>query len=336
VFTEPYIITEIAQAHDGSLGIAHSYIDTVAELGVAAIKFQTHYAEEESSPEEPWRVKFSLQDESRYEYWQRIEFTPEQWKGIGDHCREKQLDFISSPFSLKAVEVLEDAGVDAYKVASGEMNNILLLEAIAATGKPVILSSGMSDFEEIDRAVKLMKDSGNELTLLQCTTSYPVEPERVGLNVIKEMAERYDCSVGLSDHSGEIFAGLAAISVGASCLEVHVTFSKSMFGPDTPASLTPDQIQELVQGANWIFRARSNPVNKDEIQSEFDELRKIFTKSFAARRDLPRGTVISVEDISLKKPLKGISASTPEMVIGKRTNSEIRAGEFITLDLLEE
>lgn len=335
MFNKPYIIAEVGQAHDGSLGIAQSYIDTVADAGVDAIKFQTHYADEESTPEEPWRIKFSNQDKSRYDYWKRMEFSPEQWKGIGEHCREQQLDFISSPFSMKAVEVLAVAGVDAYKVASGEINNILLLEAIAATQKPVILSSGMSDYEEIDRAVELFKKSGNELILLQCTTSYPVEPERVGFNVIREMLERYNCKVGLSDHSGEIYAGLAAFTLGASCVEVHVTFSKSMFGPDTPSSLTPGQLQDLKKGATWICKARENPVDKDAIQSEFMELRNIFTKSFVARVNIPSGKTIEIDDIALKKPCIGIPASDADKVIGKRVNQNIKKHTFIQYTMIE-
>ena len=335
-FQTPYIIAEVGQAHDGSLGIAHSFIDAVADTRVNAIKFQTHYAEEESSPEEPWRVKFSTQDNTRFEYWRRMEFTPMQWIEIGDHCRDRKLDFISSPFSIKAIEVLEKAGVDAYKIPSGEVNNILLLKAIAGTDKPVILSSGMSDFEEIDKAINVINKSHNEIVLLQCTTQYPVQPERIGFNVIQEMAKRYGCKVGLSDHSGEIFAALAAITLGAVCIEVHVTFSKSMFGPDTAASLIPDQLKELKKGADWLSRAIANPVDKNIIPPDLIEQRKIFTKSFAARKNIAQGKVITEKDICLRKPNKGISASNYKSIIGKRASAHIRAGDFITIEMIDK
>ena len=149
----PYLIAEIGQAHEGSLGILHSYIDAVASTGVQAIKFQLHLAQAESSSYEPFRVKFSYEDQTRYDYWKRMEFTLEQWKEIKTHCDEVGLDFICSPFSNLAVDWLEEIGVKYYKIGSGEVNNLLLLEKIAQTKKPVIISSGMSSFSELDKTL---------------------------------------------------------------------------------------------------------------------------------------------------------------------------------------
>src|SRR6056297_2390453 len=146
-----FIIAEVGQAHEGSLGIAHSYIDALANTGVHAVKFQTHIADAESSIYEPFRKKFSYEDEKRIDYWRRMEFTPKQWKELKEHCEEKNLEFISSPFSNAAVDLLEDLNVSRYKIGSGEVTNLLILEKIARTGKPIILSSGMSSFDELDR-----------------------------------------------------------------------------------------------------------------------------------------------------------------------------------------
>src|SRR4051812_1035891 len=151
------IIAEIAQAHDGSVGILHSYIDALAKTGIDAIKFQTHIAEAESSEFEAFRVPFSYVDKTRYDYWKRMELSIEQWIEVRRHCDKAGLEFISSPFSCKAVDVLEEAGVNRYKIGSGEVTNLLLLEKIGATGKPVILSSGMSTMEDLDMAVGLFK-----------------------------------------------------------------------------------------------------------------------------------------------------------------------------------
>src|SRR5690242_6804505 len=164
------IIAEVAQAHDGSLGMAHAFIDAAARAGADAVKFQTHIAAAESSPQEPWRVKFSYQDASRYDYWKRMEFTEAQWVGLEQHAREKGLVFLSSPFSMQAVELLARVGVPAWKVGAGEVSNLPMLERLAATGKPVILSSGMSPWEEMDRAVEAVR---RNCAVLQCTTSYP-------------------------------------------------------------------------------------------------------------------------------------------------------------------
>src|SRR4030095_1630017 len=147
------IIGEVAQAHDGSLGMAHAYIDAVANAGADAVKFQTHIAAAESTPGEPWRVKFSRQDTTRYDYWKRMEFSEEQWRGLADHANGRGLLFLSSGFSPEAVDLLERVGVPAWKVGSGEVSNPPLLAKMARTGKPVILSSGLSDWDELDAAV---------------------------------------------------------------------------------------------------------------------------------------------------------------------------------------
>src|SRR5262245_14472502 len=148
------IVGEVAQAHEGSLGFAHAYIEAIATTGADAVKFQTHIAAAESTPLEPWRVKFSEQDASRYDYWKRMEFTEDQWCGLKKHADEKGLKFLSSPFSVEAVELLTRVGVSAWKIASGEVSNTQMFERIAATKLPVILSSGMSPLSEIDMAVE--------------------------------------------------------------------------------------------------------------------------------------------------------------------------------------
>jgi N-acetylneuraminate synthase len=246
------IIAEVAQSHDGSLGTAHAYIDAVARAGADAVKFQTHIAAAESTPEEPWRVHFSPQDATRYDYWKRMEFTEDQWKGLAEHARRSGLVFLSSAFSLEAVEMLERVGVPAWKVGAGEVTNLPMLERMARTGKPVLLSSGMSSWGELDAAVATVRHHGAEVAVLQCTTQYPCPPEKVGLNVIAQIRERYGCRVGLSDHSGTIHAGLAAAALGASLLEVHVTFSPECFGPDVPASITTAGLVQLAEGVRDV------------------------------------------------------------------------------------
>ena len=167
------IVGEVAQAHDGSLGMAHAFIDAMARTGAHAVKFQTHIARAESSAREPFRVKFSLQDETRFDYWKRMEFSEEQWDGLAKHAREKGLIFLSSPFSEEAVELLSRVGVPAWKIASGEVTNPLLFECIAQTGLPVLLSTGMSTLPEIDAAVANIQGKDLPLLVLQCTSKYP-------------------------------------------------------------------------------------------------------------------------------------------------------------------
>jgi N-acetylneuraminate synthase len=331
-----FLITEIAQAHDGSLGILHSYIDALAETGVDAIKFQTHIAEAESSLAEPFRVKFSYEDDTRYAYWKRMSFTKEQWMGIKQHCEEKGLEFMSSPFSQTAVELLEEIGMQRYKIASGEVNNFLMLEKIARTGKPIILSSGMSSLAELDEAVAFLRPYGNELSILQCTTSYPTPPERIGFNVLAELRQRYPgVRIGLSEHSSEIYTGLAAVALGAEILEFHAVFDKRMFGPDARSSLTIDQIKELVKGVRFLETALQHPVNKAD-NTAYTDLKKIFEKSLAVRNDLPAGHVLQFDDLESKKPAQqGIPASDYKLVIGRALKKAKSQYDFLSADDLE-
>ncbi len=326
---EPYIIAEIAQAHDGSLGTAHSYIDAVAGTGANAIKFQTHIAQAESSPHEPFRVKFSYVDATRYDYWKRMEFSEQQWKEIKRHCDDAGIDFISSPFSNQAVDLLESIGVSQYKIGSGEVSNFLLLEKIASTGKPVILSSGMSNLTELDEAVALLQSRGCRLSLLQCTTAYPTKPEQWGLNVLSVLKQRYGLPVGFSDHSATIYAPLAATALGAELLEFHVVFDRRMFGPDAKASLTIDETTELVRGARMIRKSLNHDIDKND-NSSFKELKNIFEKSLAVNKSLPKGHVLKFEDLEAKKPKEyGIDARNFKSVIGKSLKNELNAFDFL-------
>ncbi|MGH1387692.1 N-acetylneuraminate synthase family protein [Kordia sp.] len=326
---QTYIIAEIAQAHDGSLGMAHAYIDAVAKTGANAIKFQTHIAVAESSIHEPFRVKFSKQDATRYEYWQRMEFSLPQWKELKAHCDEVDLDFLSSPFSNAAVDLLEEVGVSCYKVGSGEVNNFLLLEKIAKTGKPIIISSGMSSFAELDETVAFLKEKNCEFSILQCTTSYPTAPKQFGLNVIQELKERYQVKIGFSDHSSGIEAGIAAATLGAEILEFHVVFDKEMFGPDAKSSLTFPETTKLVSAVRNIDEALNHPIDKKD-NSQYSELKQIFEKSLAINKDLPKGHVLTFNDLEAKKPKNyGILASKFQEVIGKTLVNDMKQWDFL-------
>ena len=330
------IIAEIAQAHDGSLGMAHSYITAVAKTGCNAIKFQTHIAEAESSIHEPFRVKFSKQDATRMEYWKRMEFTLEQWKGLKAHCDEVGLEFMSSPFSNAAVDLLEEVGVKRYKVGSGEVNNFVLLEKIAQTKKPVIISSGMSSYVELDKTITFLKARNVDFSILQCTTAYPTQPKEYGFNVIQELKNRYNVTVGFSDHSSSTEACIAATALGAEVLEFHVVFDKEMFGPDAKASLTMEETSQLVKAVKNIEIALQNPVDKSD-NSNFDSLKSIFEKSLAINKNLKAGDIISFSDLETKKPKGfGILASEYEKVLGKKINKDLSQWGFLNYDDLRE
>lgn len=330
------IIAEIGQAHDGSLGMAHSYVDALAQTGVNAIKFQTHIAEAESSEFEPFRVEFSYEDKTRFDYWKRMEFSEEQWIGLKAHCDEVGIEFLSSPFSLAAVDMLERIGVKRYKVGSGEVNNQLFLKYLSMTGKPVLLSSGMSSFEELDKSVALLRQHGIQISIFQCTTSYPTEPENWGLNAIQELKQRYRVPVGFSDHSGDIYACLFAAAQGAELFEFHAVYDKSMFGPDAKSSLTPAEVSKLVKGLRQYEQSLRNPVDKSS-NSQYSELKGIFEKSLAVNKDLPAGHVLRLEDLETKKPKgKGINAAEFQNILGARLARPLSKWEFLNKTDLDE
>lgn len=330
------IIGEVAQTHDGSLGLAHAFIDAIADGGADAVKFQTHIAHAESTPGEPWRVKFSKQDASRYDYWKRMEFTEDGWRGLKAHADERGLLFLSSPFSMEALELLERLEIAAWKVASGEVTNHLLLEAMARTGKPVMLSSGMSTLAELDSAVALVRAHHVPVAVMQCTSMYPCPPDKVGLDMLEVFRARFACPVGLSDHSGTIFAGLAAATLGCDVLEIHITLSREMFGPDVPSSITTTELRQLVDGVRFIETMRAASVNKDGMAEDLGALRKLFTKSVVLRNALGAGTTLTLDDMVVKKPGTGIPATRIRDLVGRRLKRAVAADALLAEADLED
>lgn len=323
------VVAEVAQAHDGSLGTAHAFIDACARRGVDLVKFQMHLAAEESTPSEPWRVKFSKQDASRYDYWRRMEFTFSQWQELKAHCDEAGVGFLCSPFSLEAVERLKRIGMPAWKVASGEVMNREMIDAMSETGWPIWASTGMIGWQAIDGLVAQLRMRDLPTVLFQCTTAYPTPPESVGLNVLAEMRERYGVEVGLSDHSGAPYAGLAAATLGASVLEVHATLHREAFGPDVVASLDLDQLEFLVQGVRAIESMIAHPVDKDAMAEQTAPMRALFQKSVVLREAQPAGTVLTAAHLIAKKPGTGIPASELTSCIGRTLRRAMEADSLL-------
>ena len=330
-----FVMGEVAMSHDGSLGLAHRFIDAIADAGADAVKFQTHIAAAESTPAEPFRVKFSQQDASRYDYWKRMEFTADQWDGLAAHCRDRGVLFVSSPFSLEAVDLLERIGQPLWKVASGEVSHTQLLDRLLQTGAPVVLSSGLSPIEETDWAVARVKAADVEVGVLQCTSAYPCPPERVGLNLVSEYRQRYGCWVGLSDHSATIYPGLAGVALGIDILELHVALSRDMFGPDVVASVTATELRQLVNGIRFIERMRAHPVDKDTSARETDPLRRLFTRSVVVRGPLPVGTVLDAGHLVLKKPGTGLPPTMLADLVGRRLARPVVADQLLSADDIE-
>jgi len=314
----PFIIGEIGQNHDGSLGMAHAYVNALADAGVDAVKFQTHIAAVESTQDDQFRVKFSYQDETRYDYWKRMEFTEVQWAELKNHADQRGIGFLSTPFSGAAVQLLSRIGVEAWKIGSGDTTSQEIFNSVLKSQMPIIVSSGMSSWKELDEIVEQLNANSANYSLMQCTSKYPTPLTDVGLNVLSEMKARYDCRVGLSDHSGQLAPALASVARGFSLVEIHATFDKAMFGPDVVASLTINEIKDLVNFARDLTFIDENPVDKDEMATELQQQKSLFCRSLALVKDLPAGHVLTEDDLTLKKPGSGIKWKDRHKLIGHR------------------
>ena len=327
-----FLIAEVAQSHDGSLGLAHAFVDAAAEAGADAIKFQTHIADAESTLDETFRVAFSKQDATRYDYWKRMEFSSEQWSGLAEHARAKGIVFLSSAFSVAAVELLVAVGVPAWKVGSGEFKSDDLLQRLCETGLPIVFSTGMSRWNEIEAAVALLQKHNAPLALLQCTSQYPTPFEDVGLNVIDELRERFAVPVGLSDHSGTIYPSLAAIARGANLVEIHLTLDRRLFGPDVPASLTPGEFRTICNARDAFAAFDANPVDKDEMAEKLDSMRDLFTKSLAVTRPLAVGTTLTFDMLTAKKPGTGIPTGDIDNIVGRTLIRDVSPDRLLSFE----
>ena len=321
---EPFhqsLIAEVGSVHDGSFGNAVKLIEAAAACGADTVKFQTHIAEAETLPDAPMPSYFT--GEPRMAYFRRTGFSPDQWRALAAACARVGVGFLSSPFSIEAVDLLETVGVGSYKIPSGEVTNIPLLDRVAATGKPVLLSSGMSDWKELDAAVAALR-SGGPLVILQCASAYPCPPESVGLNVIAEMRSRYSLPVGFSDHTQGMAAAFAAAALGATVIEKHFAFSRLMYGSDAANAMEPDDFKTFANGLRDIWTMQVNPVDKDDI-APFAEMKRIFEKSVVTVRPLTAGHVLTREDIAFKKPGDGIPAARWNELIGRKLSRDVPA-----------
>lgn len=328
----PFVIAEISQNHDGSLGQAHAFIDMVADCGADAVKFQTHIADEESTKWEQFRVKFSYEDRTRYDYWKRMEFTEEQWVGLFNHASQRGLEFLSSPFSFKALKLLDSIGIPAWKFGSGEIFNTKLLEEACSTGKPILISTGLSTWKDIDSYVKKVKVSGNDLALFQCVTAYPSSAGMIDISLIEEFRKRYSCIVGISDHSATIYPCIAAATLGARIFEVHVTMSKYMFGPDVVASVTPEDLRRIVDGTQFIYKMHGCQTDLSERDSQRDALYTMFAKSLYYVNDFPKGHILAHSDIMLKKPYYGKDQVEVNDAVGKVLLHNVRKDDRVLME----
>jgi N-acetylneuraminate synthase len=322
------IIAEIAQSHLGSLKKIKKIIDKVAKTKVDYIKFQTHIADAESTLDEPFRVKIG-KFKNRIEYWRKMEFSKKEWGEIKKYCIKKKIKFLSSPFSEEAVDLLESIKTPAWKIGSGEFFSKSLIRKIAKTKKIVFISTGLATLKDISKMVTWLRKMRCDFVMMQCTSLYPCPIDKVGINNLNLFKKKFKCKVGLSDHSGSIYPSIYAMVEDAEIIEVHVATEKNANNPDLTASISLEQLNELVSARDNIFNLKKNIINKKYISPKLKKIKKIFTKSCALKTNKKKGYKIKAEDITFKKPGFGLNESYFSKIVGKTLLRDVKSNRIL-------
>ncbi len=320
-----YIIAEIGNTHEGSLSLAKSFATAAADTGVNCVKFQTHIFSEESIDNAPNPPYFK--GESRKEYFNRTSFTKNQWLELKNFCeKDLKIDFLSSPFSLKAIDLLKDIGLKRIKIPSGELTNIPYLEKISKFAKIIYLSTGMSNLKEIDLALNILNSKNKKkIFLLQCTSEYPCPPEKSGLNVMKLFKQKYPfVDVGFSDHTKGVSIPYAAVTLGAKVIEKHFTLSNLMYGSDAKNAAEPNEFKNLVDGIRSIEKALNNKINKNKLNSKIKNMKSVFQKSIVSKKNLKKNHLIKLSDLEFKKPGTGIEPKFYKSILNLKLKKNIK------------
>ena len=325
----PKIIAEIGNSHEGSLGIALSMIDMAAFAGADIVKFQLHLSEFESSIFEPFRVKSFSQDQTRADYWNRVGFTLDQWRLIKKHCDDRGVEFLCSPFSIEAAKLLfENKLVKRWKIGSGEISNLQLLDFVFSTKLEVLVSTGLGDTSDITRLITHISKNYklDQLVLMHCVSQYPTLLENSSLGLINYFIKEFDVKVGHSDHSGQTSTAYYALTFLIDYLEVHLTPNKLFFGPDTSSSLTPEELNQVVRYRNDLIELKNSNLSRDQLFRMSKETARIFRKSLYWATNLSKGEKIKESDLVVRKPWKGVDASEFEYFVGKTVVQNVVEG----------
>ena len=325
------IIAEIALTHNGNLKKAKKLIKRCKECGADYVKFQTHFAKFESSDDEKFRQGFLFKEKSRFEYWRKREFTSSQWKKLILYAKKIKIDFLSSPFSVEAFDILKKNGLKKWKISSGEFFSESLMEKVLKTKNQIILSTGMANISEINKLVKKIKKNGNDLTVLQCTSKYPVKLEEVGINVATYFKKKLKVKTGISDHSGTIFPALEAIRREFDMIEVHVEEKNKpgvSKGPDTDSAISFEELKIITSSFN-SFKKLKFKVDKNKLSKQMLPLKILFTKSICTKKKVKKGEKILRSNVCFKKPNIGIPENKIKNILNYRFKKDININKII-------
>lgn len=327
------IIAEAGVNYNGSLELAYKMVDEAKRAGADIIKFQTAKPENVISryaEKAEYQKAMTGEEESQLDMVRKILLQFDEFIPLKEYCRKAGIGFLSTPFDLSSIDFLDKLGCDFWKIPSGEITNLPYLLRIAQTGKPVIMSTGMSLLEEVRQTMDILKQNGaGEITLLHCTTEYPAPMKDVNLRAMLTLKEAFQCKVGYSDHTPGIEVPIAAAALGASVIEKHFTLDRNMEGPDHKASLEPDELAAMISAVRNVELAMGDG-EKEPAESEIKNMR-IARKSIVARKEIKAGELLTEENITTKRPGNGISPMEWFRVIGTKAVRDFREDELIQL-----
>ena len=336
MLTKTFIIAEAGVNHNGKIELAYKLIDAAKESGADAVKFQTFKAEAivtRSAPKANYQLKETNDTESQYEMIKKLEFDVETHRKLISYCEKKCIEFLSSPFDLESIELLDKLGLDTFKIPSGEIVNLPYLRKIGSYSKKIIMSTGMANLEEVKEALKILIESGttrDNITILHCNSEYPTPMKDVNLKAMQTLKNAFPgINIGYSDHSLGIEIPISAVALGASVMEKHFTLEKNMVGPDHKASLEPEELKAMVKAIRNIEKALGNGI-KTPSESEFKN-KSITRKSIVANQDIKKGEIFTEQNLGIKRPGIGISPMGWDEVVGRKANRDYKEEEMIEI-----
>ena len=329
-----FIIAEAGVNHNGSMETAKKMVDVAVEAGVDAVKFQTFKADKlilNNIEKAPYQKKTTNVSENQYEMLKRLEVTKEQNKELMMYCKQRGILFLSTPFERDSLNELDELGVSAFKIAATDLTNIQFLRQVASKGKPIILSAGMCYQEEVRMALEAIEEINRDVILLQCTANYPIQDEEANIKVVQTLENQFDIITGYSDHSQGVGASPYAVALGAKVIEKHFTLDRDMEGPDHKASVTPDELKQLVQDIRRVEKYLGNGVKMPTCSEQMT--RKSLQKYLVAAKDIKEGEKFTNENVVAKRTGgQGISALYIDEVIGKISNKHFIQDQIIILN----
>ncbi|MCC6176783.1 MAG: N-acetylneuraminate synthase family protein [Chloroflexi bacterium] len=329
-----YVIAEAGVNHNGDPQLAKRLVDIAADAGADAVKFQKRTVADILIAEalmRPYTVPTSL-GATYGEHREKLELSAEDYQMLRDHARARGITLLASAWDVRSVDLLDGLGIPAFKIASADCSNLPLVEYIARTGKPVLLSTGMSDLAEVDEAVETVRRHNDRLVLFQCTSTYPCDNDQINLRVMQTYRERYGCVVGYSGHERGLAPTEAAVALGANVVERHFTIDRTMIGPDHAASLEPSGLQRLIRNIRNIEKALGSPEKR--ILEPERKVRERLAKSIVARQDIPAGAVITAEMLTVKGPGTGLKPGVLPLLVGIVAEAPIAGDTLVPAEAL--